>query len=39
MQTASLAYLAVLLLIISVITNFIAQIIVGRVRRNQAGTA
>ena len=38
MQTASLAYLAVLLLIISVITNFIAQIIVGRVRRNQART-
>jgi phosphate transport system permease protein len=39
MQTASLAYLAVLLLIISVVTNFIAQIIVARVRRNQAGTA
>jgi len=39
MQTASLAYLAVLLLIISVITNFIAQIIVGRVRRNQRGPA
>jgi phosphate transport system permease protein len=39
MQTASLAFLAVLLLIISVITNVIAQIIVGRVRRNQRGTA
>jgi phosphate transport system permease protein len=39
MQTASLAYLAVILLIISVITNFIAQVIVGRVRRNQVGRA
>ena len=29
----------VLLLIISVITNFVAQIIVGRVRRKQRGTA
>ena len=39
LQTASLAYLAVILLVISVITNFIAQIIVGRVRRNQVGRA
>ncbi len=35
LQTASLAYLAVLLLIISVVTNLIAQVIVGRMRRKQ----